>query len=58
MPLVGGPAGDLVEEIEDAKGEPDSPVPLRRVAVPGTGCDDVANNRTAGMWWIMKGMPL
>ena len=36
MPLLAGPAGELVEVIENAKVAPDSPVPLRRVGVPGT----------------------
>ena len=26
--------------------------------VPGTGTDDVANNRSADNWWILKEMPL
>jgi hypothetical protein len=39
MPIVGGPAGELVEWIENATVAPDSPVPLRRVDVPGTGLE-------------------
>ena len=37
IPLVGGPAGELVEGIENAKRVPDSLIPLRKVGVPGTG---------------------
>ena len=27
-------------------------------SVPGTGTDDVANNRTLRNWWILRQMPL
>jgi hypothetical protein len=37
MPRVGGPAGEIIEGMEDAKGIPDSLIFLRRIAVPGTG---------------------
>ena len=40
MPMLGGPVGELIEGIENAKGAPDDlPIPLRRVAVPGTGLE-------------------
>jgi hypothetical protein len=35
VPIVGGQAGEIVEEIENAKGIPESPISLRSVAVPG-----------------------
>ena len=42
LPKVGGQAGVVIESIENAKGAPDySPIPLRKVAVPGTG--DLSN---------------
>jgi hypothetical protein len=37
VPLVEGPAGEIIEGIENAKRVPDSLIPLRRVSVPGTG---------------------
>jgi hypothetical protein len=37
VPLVGERAGELIEEIENAEGIPESPMSLRTVAVPGTG---------------------
>jgi len=55
---VEGLAGEIIEVLENAKGIPDSPIPLRTVAVPGTGTDDVANNAGAGNWWILKESPL
>jgi hypothetical protein len=40
MPMLGGPAVELIEGIENAKGAlDDPPIPLRRVAVPGTGLE-------------------
>jgi len=54
VPIVRGQAGEIVEEIEDAKGIPESPISLRTAAVPGTGTDDVADNG----WWAVREMPL
>jgi hypothetical protein len=56
--LVAAPVGGLLEEIENAKEIPASPISRRTVAVPGTGTDDVANNGEGGGWWILKEMPL
>jgi hypothetical protein len=58
MPLVGDTAVEIIEGIENAKGIPELPISLRKVAVPGTGTDDVANNRTPGSWWILREMPI
>jgi hypothetical protein len=37
MAFVGGASDELIERVENAKGIPDLPISLRRVAVPGTG---------------------
>ena len=39
MPLVGDTAGEIIEGIENAKGIPELPISLRKVAVPGTGLE-------------------
>jgi hypothetical protein len=37
VPMAGGPAGEVIEGLENAKGITESPVSLRKVTVPGTG---------------------
>jgi hypothetical protein len=37
MSLVGRASDELIERVENAKGIPDSPITLRKMAVPGTG---------------------
>jgi len=48
IPLVVGTAGELVEEIENAKGIPESPISLRTVPVPGIPPENRAGFR--GGW--------
>jgi hypothetical protein len=51
---------ELIEGTESTKVAPDPPVPLHRVAVPGTGHVSSAkwSESSPEPWWIVKEMPL